>query len=73
MEPILCTNVCVAIDTMLNFDGDANAVVEQEQTFIVIKALFTRNVCILRLRQTLRMESIATSDVFTHNAITFAS
>ena len=24
-ESIFCVNVCIAIDTMLNFDGDANA------------------------------------------------
>ena len=30
-EPILCVNVCIAIDTMLNFDGDAKTDVECEQ------------------------------------------
>ena len=36
MEPILCVWVCVLIDTMLNFDGDANIDVEttREQTLI---------------------------------------
>ena len=32
-ELILCNNVCVAIDTMLNFDGDVNANDKCEQAF----------------------------------------
>ena len=30
-ESILCVNVCIAIDTVLNFDGDANTDVNCEQ------------------------------------------
>ena len=32
---ILCVNVCIAIDPMLNFDGDANADIKREQAFRV--------------------------------------
>ena len=31
---ILCVNICVAIDTMLNFDGDANGDIKCEQALI---------------------------------------
>ena len=30
-EPILCINICITIDAMLNFDSDANADVKCEQ------------------------------------------
>ena len=33
-EPILCINVYIAIDTMLNFNGDTNP---NEQAFIMTK------------------------------------
>ena len=32
-EPILCVNVCITINTMLNFDGYANADVKREHAF----------------------------------------
>ena len=32
-EPILCINACIAIDTILNFDGDADTYVRCEQAF----------------------------------------
>ena len=31
--PILCVNVCIAIDTMLNFYSDAKANINCEQAF----------------------------------------
>ena len=34
-EPILCINVCIAIDSMLYFDGDAYADVKCEQALSV--------------------------------------
>ena len=33
LKPILCIKVCITIDTMLNFDGGANADVKCEQAF----------------------------------------
>ena len=32
-EPILCINACIGIDTILNFDGDADTYVRREQAF----------------------------------------
>ena len=32
-EPILYVNICIAIDTMLNFDGDTNTDVKCEKAF----------------------------------------
>ena len=33
-EPFLCVNICVAIETMLNFDGGTNADAMCEQALI---------------------------------------
>ena len=45
-ELILCANVCVAIDAMLNFGGDINAVIKCEQAayWCPLSACFDSNV-----------------------------
>ena len=39
MADILSINICVAIDTILNFDGDANADVKCEQALTTTSVL----------------------------------
>ena len=34
-ETILCFNICIAIDTMLNFDSDVNSNVKCEQALVI--------------------------------------